>query len=164
MYYNHTSGSMSLQVSSGALWFWCVVMGVLVSVRYSQTQLTPSGDVLVCPHSTVEITCNVTGNVNHQWRVMSSSLVERVSYPIFQDTMVGTLLTSPRTPGITVMVHVVSSTGISSSLTVNTANYSLPITVECDKTGEVVGTASIGLLSMLNYYGCMHYNHTYVRT
>ena len=134
-----------------------------MSVRYSQTQLTPSGDVLICPHSTVEFTCNAMGNaVPYRWDVMGPGIPTGLSYPIVLSTMVGEPLQATGVPGIAVIPHVVSSTGISSSLTVDTANYNLslgPITVECTQGQEVVGTASIKWLSMMHGYSYLVSNN-----
>ena len=121
-------------------WFWCVVMGVTMVMRCTRAQLTPSGEVLVCPDAVLEITCNVTEQGFLQWTVMSQQIQPLVPFGIsamfFNPSLLGVPLSqSPRAPGITVTPHIVSSALISATMTMDTANYDLrtlgPIEVTC---------------------------------
>ena len=120
-------------------WLWCVAMQIIIMMMCSRAQLTPSGEVLVCPDAVLEITCNVTNQDQLLWLVMSQQ-IESVPYLIwaslFNQSLLGVPLPqSPRAPGITVTPHIVSSALISATMTVDTANYDLrtlgPIEVTC---------------------------------
>ena len=132
-------------------WLWCVAIGVTMMMRCSHAQLTPSGEVLVCPDAVLEITCNVTERSSLQWTVMSQQIQPPVPFAIdarfFDNSLLGVPLPqSPRAPGITVTPHIVSSALISTTMTVDTANYDLrtlgPIEVTC--AGEHAAIRELG--------------------
>ncbi len=118
-------------------------------IALSLAQLTPSGDVFVCPGTVVEITCNVsTGFL--QWGVQSPQIHPKQSLGISYDFFDYSRLGIPRpyagnsAPGVTETTHALSASGVSSSLTVNTTYHNLtagPIVVTCASAS----TASITL-------------------
>ena len=119
-------------------------------MRCTRAQLTPSGEVLVCPDAVLEMTCNVTEQ-DLLWRVMSQQIQSPVPFVIFiavfNQSLLGVPLPqSPRAPGITVTPHIVSSALISATMTVDTANYDLgtlgPIEVTC--AGEHAAIRELG--------------------
>ena len=131
--------------------FLYFVMGITMVMRCTHAQLTPSGEVLVCPDAVLEITCNVTEQDSLQLRVMSQQIQPPVPFvlflPFFNHSMLGVPLPqSPRAPGITVTPHIVSSALISATMTVDTANYDLrtlgPIEVTC--AGEHAAIRELG--------------------
>ena len=125
-------------------------------IRCSHAQLTPSGEVLVCPDAVLEMTCNVTEQGFLQWRVMSQQIQPPVPYfiwaSLFNSSMLGVPLPqSSRAPGITVTPHIVSSALISATMTVDTANYDLrtlgPLEVTC--AGEHAAIRELGNKTLL---------------
>ena len=116
--------------------FWCVVIAIVL--KFSQAQLAPSGQVLVCPDTILEMTCNETEENFLQWIVMSQQIQPPVPYAILssdQSSVGRPLSESPRAPGITATPRIVSSAIISSTLTVDVSRYDLrtrgPIEVSC---------------------------------
>ena len=99
------------------------------------SQLSPSGDVRVCPDAVVEVTCNISRS-----RQLLSWVVTppgEAAIPNFLRTTSLPEIGQPvpfELPGINITIDNVTSTSIISSLTVDTSQYEItsdPITVTC---------------------------------
>lgn len=108
---------------------WCcglTVIGVLISVSESQTQLAPSGDVVVCPGSVVMLTCNVSRSLL-VWRMASPQM--KLPLTLFLHSNFSRLgipmpFAGESMLGVNVTAVALSNTSLSSSLSVDTSNYS----------------------------------------
>ena len=86
----------------------------------------PSGDVLICPGSVVEIVCNISGQSLLDWRV-TQPMSSAPSVQIFENFSLTEPMPFGSLQGINVTIHDGSSvsSGIVSTLTVDTSNYDL---------------------------------------
>ena len=105
------------------------------------SQLSPSGDVRVCPDAVVEITCNVS----HSTRLITWTIVQPMSNLEYQnlietDDLPEIGVPIPHSlPGINVTLQSVTNTSIVTSLTIDTSNYIIaekPILVTCSEPGQ----------------------------
>ena len=117
----------------------------------------------MCSDAVLEMTCNVIEQNLLQWTVMSQQIQPSVPFAIdgqyFDNTSLGVPLPqSLRAPGITVTPHIVSSALISTTMTVDTANYDLrtlgPIEVTC--AGEHAAIREFGKLMQTQFVSAMY--------
>ena len=107
----------------------CVCVGNAITV-----ELSPSGDVMVCPYSrdVIHLTCNITTTFQIlEWKVSMPSDVSGNTVTFTGSDPVGTMDGPDNHPGIIATLDSISGTGVSSTITVNTSNVTLPITIAC---------------------------------
>ena len=97
-------------------------------------ELSLSGDVTVCPYSrdVIHLTCNITTTFQIlEWKTSTPSDVSGNTATFISSDPVGTMKGSEKYPGIIATLDSISGTGVSSTITVNTSNVTLPTTIEC---------------------------------
>ena len=107
----------------------CVCVGNAITV-----ELSPSGDVMVCPYSrdVIHLTCNITTTFQIlEWKTSSPSDVSGITVTFTSSNPVGTMKGPEKYPGIIATLDSISGTGVSSTITANTSYVTLPIIIEC---------------------------------
>ena len=97
-------------------------------------ELSPSGDVTVCPYSrdVIHLTCNITTTFQIlEWNFSTPSDVSGNTVTFTSSDPVGTMKGPDNNPGIIATLDSTSGTGVSSTVTVNTSDVTLPITITC---------------------------------